>query len=83
MLARGGGMQKRQLEQAKASRDADQASLRAAWKGGITTEVQPAPAFYFAEAEHQQYLAKNPGGYCGLQGTGVACAVPPGKPAAA
>jgi peptide-methionine (S)-S-oxide reductase len=72
-----------QLEQAKASRDAYEASLKRAGKGGITTEIQPAPAFYFAEAEHQQYLGKNPYGYCGLQGTGVACALPALKPAAA
>lgn len=72
-----------QLEQAKASRDAYDASLQKAGRARITTEIQPAPAFYFAEAEHQQYLAKNPGGYCGLQGTGVACAVPLGKPVAA
>ena len=42
----------------------------------ITTEIAPAPAFYFAEADHQQYLAKNPYGYCNLKGTGVACAMP-------
>lgn len=42
----------------------------------ITTEIADAPAFYFAEEYHQQYLAKNPGGYCGLAGTGVACALP-------
>jgi peptide-methionine (S)-S-oxide reductase len=41
--------------------------------GGITTEVAPAPAFYYAEGYHQQYLAKNPNGYCGLGGTGVSC----------
>ena len=39
----------------------------------ITTEILPAPTFYYAEAHHQQYLARNPGGYCGLGGTGVAC----------
>jgi peptide-methionine (S)-S-oxide reductase len=43
--------------------------------GAITTEVAPAGPFYFAEAYHQQYLAKNPGGYCGLQGTGVSCPI--------
>ena len=58
------------------SRDAYEASLGAAGRGRITTEIAPAPAFYFAEEEHQQYLAKNPYGYCNLQGTGVACAIP-------
>ncbi len=64
-----------QFRQAKDSLDIYQASLRAAGRGRITTEVLPAPTFYFAEEEHQQYLAKNPRGYCGLRGTGVACAV--------
>ena len=50
-----------------------QAALRAAGFGEITTECLPAPEFYFAEDYHQQYLAKNPGGYCGLGGTGVRC----------
>jgi len=59
-----------------ASRDAYQASLQKAGMGRITTEIAPAPEFYFAEAAHQQYLAKNPYGYCGLKGTGVSCAVP-------
>jgi peptide-methionine (S)-S-oxide reductase len=58
---------------ALASRDAYQAALRAAGRGSITTEILPAPAFYYAEDYHQQYLAKNPWGYCGLGGTGVAC----------
>jgi peptide-methionine (S)-S-oxide reductase len=61
---------------ATASRDAYQAQLKAAGRGAITTEIAPAPAFYFAEEEHQQYLAKNPYGYCNLKGTGVACAIP-------
>ena len=65
-----------QLAQAEASRDAYAASLSAAGRSRITTEIAPAPEFYFAEAEHQQYLAKNPYGYCGLKGTGVACAIP-------
>ena len=50
-----------------------EAALKAQGMGSITTEIAPAPAFYFAEAYHQQYLAKNPGGYCGLGGTGVSC----------
>jgi peptide-methionine (S)-S-oxide reductase len=65
-----------QQKAALASRMAYEASLRAAGRGQITTEIAPAPAFYFAEEEHQQYLAKNPYGYCGLKGTGVACAIP-------
>ena len=61
---------------AVASRDAYQARLDAAGLGAITTGIVfPAPAFYYAEEEHQQYLAKNPGGYCGLGGTGVSCPV--------
>lgn len=58
---------------AEASRTAYQQRLDAAGYGPITTEILPAPEFYFAEADHQQYLAKIPGGYCGLGGTGVAC----------
>jgi peptide-methionine (S)-S-oxide reductase len=50
-----------------------QSALSAAGYGGITTEVAPLSAFYYAEPYHQQYLAANPGGYCGLGGTGVAC----------
>jgi peptide-methionine (S)-S-oxide reductase len=50
-------------------------ALGAAGRGGITTEVLEAPAFYYAEDYHQQYLAKNPDGYCGLGGTGVSCPV--------
>jgi peptide-methionine (S)-S-oxide reductase len=49
------------------------AALRAAGFAPLTTEIIPAPEFYYAEDYHQQYLAKNPGGYCGLGGTGVAC----------
>jgi peptide-methionine (S)-S-oxide reductase len=64
-----------QAAQAEASKDAYQAALRAAGKGEITTEIRPAPEFYFAEDYHQQYLQKNPGGYCGLGGTGVACQI--------
>jgi peptide-methionine (S)-S-oxide reductase len=59
-----------------ASRDAYQQRLRAAGYGDITTEIlYPAPEFYYAEDYHQQYLAKNPGGYCGLGGTGVSCSI--------
>jgi peptide-methionine (S)-S-oxide reductase len=60
---------------AERSRDMFQAELAKARYGRITTEIQPAPEFYYAEDYHQQYLAKNPGGYCGLGGTGVACPV--------
>jgi peptide-methionine (S)-S-oxide reductase len=60
-----------QLEVAKASEQAFQAELNKAGLGSITTEIAEAPTFYFAEAYHQQYLAKNPQGYCGLGGTGV------------
>lgn len=63
--------QPEQLEQAKASRDAFQAELNKAGFGEITTEIDQAPTVYFAEAYHQQYLAKNPQGYCGIGGTGV------------
>ena len=49
--------------------------LRAAGHGAITTEIMPAPTFYYAEDHHQQYLAKNPEGYCGLRGTGVSCPI--------
>lgn len=64
-----------QLEIAHASRDRYQARLTAAGFGEITTEIAPAGPFYFAETYHQQYLAKNPNGYCGLGGTGVSCPV--------
>jgi peptide-methionine (S)-S-oxide reductase len=57
------------------SRDAFQRALKAKGYGTITTEIREAPAFYYAEDYHQQYLAKNPGGYCGLGGTGVSCPV--------
>ena len=60
---------------AEATRDAFAPRLRAAGFGAITTEILPAPPFYYAEEYHQQYLAKNPGGYCGLGGTGVGCPV--------
>jgi len=64
-----------QLRAARASRDAYAEALRAQGLGPITTEIAPAGPFYFAELYHQQYLAKHPGGYCGLGGTGV-CAPP-------
>ena len=60
---------------AEASRDAMAPRLKAAGFGPVTTEIVAAPAFHFAEAYHQQYLAKNPGGYCGLGGTGVTCPI--------
>lgn len=62
-----------QLAAASRSRDLYQESLTQAGRGHITTEIVPLDAFYLAEEEHQQYLHKNPGGYCGLQGTGVGC----------
>ena len=65
-----------QHEAAIATRDAFQAGLNSAGLAGITTEVSAAPPFYYAESYHQQYLAKNPGGYCGLAGTGVTCTLP-------
>ena len=64
-----------QRRAAEASRDAYQRQLSAAGYGAITTEILPAPEFYYAEDYHQQYLAKNPDGYCGLGGTGVSCPV--------
>ena len=62
-----------QREAAERSRGLFQEELTRAGYGAITTEILPAPEFYYAEAYHQQYLAKNPGGYCGLGGTGVTC----------
>jgi peptide-methionine (S)-S-oxide reductase len=64
-----------QIRAARASRDAFQAQLTAAGYDRITTEIADAPSFYYAEEYHQQYLAKNPDGYCGLGGTGVTCPV--------
>ncbi|MFL6531846.1 MAG: peptide-methionine (S)-S-oxide reductase MsrA [Pseudomonas sp.] len=64
-----------QLEAAKNSKDVFQAELNKAGKGEITTEIDEAPTFYFAEAYHQQYLAKTPEGYCGIGGTGVTCPI--------
>jgi peptide-methionine (S)-S-oxide reductase len=65
-----------QRRAAEATREAYQARLDAAGLGQITTEIGDAPPFYFAEPYHQQYLAKNPYGYCGLGGTGVSCPTP-------
>jgi peptide-methionine (S)-S-oxide reductase len=62
-----------QRAEAERSREAFQAALRKKGFGAITTEIAGEPPFYYAEDYHQQYLAKNPGGYCGLGGTGVSC----------
>jgi peptide-methionine (S)-S-oxide reductase len=70
-----------QLGAARASRDAYARVLAQHGYGAITTEIRAAPEFYYAEGYHQQYLAKNPGGYCGLGGTGVGC--PTGRAGAA
>ena len=64
-----------QLQAAEASRRIFQSSLTAGGHGAITTEIRDAPKFFYAEDYHQQYLAKNPYGYCGLGGTGVSCPV--------
>ncbi|MDI5984923.1 peptide-methionine (S)-S-oxide reductase MsrA [Halomonas sp. M4R5S39] len=64
-----------QLAVAKRTRDAYQRALQRAGGGRITTEIAPLEAFYYAEEYHQQYLDKNPGGYCGLRGTGVSCPI--------
>jgi peptide-methionine (S)-S-oxide reductase len=64
-----------QREGAERSREVYQERLRAKGYGRITTEILPAPEFYYAEEYHQQYLAKNPDGYCGIGGTGVRCPV--------
>lgn len=65
-----------QQDTALASRDAYARALGERGLGAVTTEIVPAPIFYYAEDYHQQYLAKNPDGYCGLGGTGVACVLP-------
>ena len=65
----------RQRAAAERSRDEYQRALSKSGHGKITTEILPAPEFYYAEDYHQQYLSKNPNGYCGLGGTGVACPV--------
>ena len=64
-----------QRETAERSKEAYQEQLRRAGYGAITTEILPAPEFYYAEDYHQQYLSKNPAGYCGLGGTGVSCPI--------
>ena len=64
-----------QAEAARASKALYQSALSASGHGQITTEILPAPVFYFAEDYHQQYLAKNPAGYCGIGGTGVTCPI--------
>ena len=68
---------------AEASRDRYQEALTAAGRGEISTEILPAPEFYYAEDYHQQYLAKNPRGYCGIGGTGVSCPIGTGTSAPA
>ncbi|MGI9392313.1 MAG: peptide-methionine (S)-S-oxide reductase, partial [Parvibaculales bacterium] len=62
-----------ELAFALSSRDMVQDMLSEKGFGGITTEIKKAPVFYYAEEYHQQYLAKNPDGYCSLSGTGIAC----------
>jgi peptide-methionine (S)-S-oxide reductase len=64
-----------QRRAAERSRDSYQSVLTKAHHGAITTEIVPASEFYYAEDYHQQYLAKNPGGYCGHGGTGVSCPI--------
>jgi peptide-methionine (S)-S-oxide reductase len=68
---------------AEASRDRYQEALTAAGRGEVSTEILPAPEFYYAEDYHQQYLAKNPRGYCGAGGTGVSCPIGTGTSAPA
>ncbi len=65
-----------QREAALQSRSAYQAALSQAGRGEITTQIAPLEAYYYAEGYHQQYLAKNPNGYCGIGGTGVSCPMP-------
>jgi peptide-methionine (S)-S-oxide reductase len=70
----------RQRQAAEAARDAYAKALAAKGYGPVSTEIVDAPEFYFAEDYHQQYLAKNPNGYCGLGGTGVSCPIGVGVP---
>jgi len=70
-----------QLTQAQSSKADFQKLLSVKGFGEITTEIYAAPAFYYAEDEHQQYLAKNPGGYCSMRGTGVTCVASPAQEA--
>ncbi|MEW6125250.1 MAG: peptide-methionine (S)-S-oxide reductase MsrA [Pseudomonadota bacterium] len=70
------------LDEARASKSAYEAALKAKGYGPITTEISEGGPFYFAEGYHQQYLGKNPAGYCGLGGTGVACPIGIGVAAA-
>ena len=72
------GEQKRKAEDSRAAYDA---ALKDRGYGAVTTEIVDAPEFYFAEDYHQQYLSKNPSGYCGLGGTGVSCPIGIGEPA--
>ena len=64
-----------QAKAAAESKTAYDKALRAKGYGAVTTDIEPAGPFYFAEGYHQQYLAKNPGGYCGIGGTGVVCPI--------
>ena len=67
------GLSRHRLHKASLTVFAEQ--LRASGFGAITSEILPAPLFYYAEDYHQQYLAKNPNGYCGIGGTGVTCPI--------
>jgi peptide-methionine (S)-S-oxide reductase len=71
-----------QAQAAERTKRAYEAALKARGYGAVTTEIKPAGGFYFAEDYHQQYLAKNPGGYCGIGGTGVTCPIGVGVEAA-
>ena len=71
-----------QLAMVKMVRDDYAQALKSSGRGSVTTEIKPLDSYYYAEDYHQQYLAKNPGGYCGLQGTGVSCPVPQAQSAA-
>ncbi|MEL6818746.1 MAG: peptide-methionine (S)-S-oxide reductase MsrA [Pseudomonadota bacterium] len=71
-----------QLAVVKMVRDDYAKALKSSGRGSVTTEIKPLDSCYFAEDYHQQYLSKNPGGYCGLQGTGVSCPIPQAQKAA-